>query len=135
VRRAAPGAGRSWPKGRRNRWPRCPRAIPAGSLRRSSVSTDKRVPDRRSEASPDLWEEHAGWWQDGFTDGVDPEYEEQILPLAAECLAGAQRVVEVGHGEGPVARLASPPGAEVTGVHPTQAQLRVAAERAGGPRY
>ena len=31
----------------------------------------------------DLWEEHAGWWQDGFTAGADPEYEEQILPLAA----------------------------------------------------
>ena len=28
------------------------------------------------------WETHAGWWQDGFTDGADAEYEEQILPLA-----------------------------------------------------
>jgi SAM-dependent methyltransferase len=93
------------------------------------------VPDRRSEASPDLWEQHAGWWQDGFTDGVDPEYEEQILPLAAECLAGAQRVIDVGTGEGQVARLASRLGAEVTGVDPTRAQLRVATERGGGPRY
>jgi hypothetical protein len=32
----------------------------------------------------DLWETHAGWWIDGFTDGADPEYEEQILPLAAQ---------------------------------------------------
>ena len=30
----------------------------------------------------DLWERNAGWWQDGFTDGADAEYEEQILPLA-----------------------------------------------------
>ena len=29
-----------------------------------------------------LWEDHAGWWIDGFTDGADPEYEEQILPMA-----------------------------------------------------
>ena len=29
----------------------------------------------------DLWEQNAQWWQDGFTDGADPEYEEQILPL------------------------------------------------------
>jgi SAM-dependent methyltransferase len=93
------------------------------------------VPDRRSEASPDLWEEHAGWWQDGFTDGVDPEYEEQILPLAAECLAGAHHVIDVGTGEGQVARLASRLGASVVGVDPTRAQLRVAAERGGGPRY
>ncbi|MGB0822372.1 MAG: hypothetical protein ACPGR3_07400, partial [Ilumatobacteraceae bacterium] len=25
-----------------------------------------------------LWEEHAEWWIDGFTDGADPEYEDQI---------------------------------------------------------
>ena len=37
--------------------------------------------------SDDLWETHADWWIDGFTDGADPEYEEQILPLAAEELA------------------------------------------------
>jgi SAM-dependent methyltransferase len=94
------------------------------------------VTDHRPEAaSPDLWEQHAGWWQDGFTDGVDPEYEEQILPLAAECLRGASRVVDVGTGEGQVARLAVKLGAEVTGVDPTRAQLAVAAERGGGPRY
>ena len=95
------------------------------------------MPNRRPEAAfPDLWEQHAGWWQDGFTDGVDPEYEEQILPLAAECLAGALRVVDVGTGEGQVARLASRLGAElVAGVDPTRAQLRVADERAGGPNY
>jgi SAM-dependent methyltransferase len=85
--------------------------------------------------SPDLWEQNAAWWQDGFTDGVDPEYEEQILPLAAECLEGATRVIDVGTGEGQVARLASRLGAEVTGVDPTRAQLTVAAERGGGPRY
>jgi SAM-dependent methyltransferase len=94
------------------------------------------VPDHPPEvASPDPWEEHATWWQDGFTDGVDPEYEEQILPLAAECLAGAQRVIDVGTGEGQIARLASRLGAElVAGVDPTRAQLLVAAERAGDPR-
>ena len=36
----------------------------------------------------DLWETHADWWISGFTDGADPEYEEQILPLAAAELAG-----------------------------------------------
>ncbi|MDP9070067.1 MAG: class I SAM-dependent methyltransferase, partial [Actinomycetota bacterium] len=54
----------------------------------------------------DPWEAHASWWQDGFTDGADPEYEQQILPLAAEHLAGAARVLDVGTGEGQVARLA-----------------------------
>ena len=59
----------------------------------------------------DLWEEHAGWWQDGFTEGADPEYEEQILPLVRAHLAGAQRVLDVGCGEGQVARLALADGA------------------------
>jgi len=94
------------------------------------------MPEPEREASPDFWEQHAGWWQDGFTDGADPEYEEQIIPLAAECLAGARRVVDVGTGEGQLARVASGLGAElVAGVDPTRAQLRVAAERAGGPAY
>jgi SAM-dependent methyltransferase len=82
----------------------------------------------------DLWERHAGWWQAGFTDGADPEYTEQILPLAAECLAGADRILDVGAGEGQVSRLAVAAGAGlVVGADPTWAQLRVARERGGGP--
>jgi SAM-dependent methyltransferase len=84
----------------------------------------------------ELWERNAQWWQDGFTDGADPEYEEQILPLAAECLRGARRVLDIGTGEGQVARLASALGADtVTGVDPTIAQLDLARRRDGGPAY
>jgi SAM-dependent methyltransferase len=88
------------------------------------------------ETDPDPWEHHAGWWQDGFTDGADPEYEEQILPLAARHLAGARRVVDVGAGEGQISRLAVLLGAQlVVGVDPTRAQLETAQARAGGPVY
>ncbi len=84
----------------------------------------------------DLWERHAGWWQDGFTDGADAEYEDQIMPLAREWLAGARRVLDVGTGEGQLARLAVRDGAvSVVGVDPTLAQLAVARERAGGASY
>jgi len=84
----------------------------------------------------DLWEEHAGWWQEGFTDGADPEYEEQILPLAARHLSGAQRVLDVGCGEGQVARLAVAGGARVAvGVDPTWSHVEVAAQRGGGVVY
>jgi len=82
------------------------------------------------------WEAHAGWWQAGFTDGADPEYEEQILPLAAAHLAGARRVLDVGTGEGQVARLAATGGATtVVGVDPTWAQLTTARQRGSGPAY
>ncbi len=89
-----------------------------------------------SECDPELWERHARWWQDGFTDGADAEYEDQILPLARECLAGAQRVLDVGAGEGQLARLAVAGGAALAvGVDPTVAQLNVAHARGGGVRY
>ncbi len=84
----------------------------------------------------DPWEQHAGWWQEGFTEGADPEYEEQIVPLVRHGLAGACRVLDVGTGEGQLARLAQRLGADaVVGVDPTTAQLRAAGERGGGPAY
>jgi SAM-dependent methyltransferase len=85
----------------------------------------------------DPWEQHARWWQDEFTDGADPEYEEQILPLIVEHLTGRDRVLDLGCGEGQLARhLVHAAGAgPVCGVDPSVAQLAVARERAGGPRY
>jgi SAM-dependent methyltransferase len=88
------------------------------------------------EHDADHWERNAGWWQEGFTDGADAEYEEQILPLAQECLAGAQRVLDVGTGEGQIARLVAHDGAVlVVGVDPTVAQLELAHQRGGNVGY
>lgn len=87
-------------------------------------------------SSPDLWDQHAGWWQEEFTDGADPEYVEQIVPLAADHLAGAGRVLDVGAGEGQLSRLAVDEGATtVVGVDPAWGQLSMARQRGGGPRY
>ena len=83
----------------------------------------------------DPWEQHAAWWQDGFTDGADAEYVEQILPLAADHLSRCERVLDIGAGEGQVARLAAAGGAQVVGVDPTQAQTMEARHRGGGPQY
>jgi len=84
----------------------------------------------------DLWEAHAQWWQDGFTEGADPEYDEQIIPLAAEHLVGATRVLDIGCGEGQIARVAQRAGAQfVCGVDPTAAQVIEASRRGGGPSY
>ncbi|MGH9119793.1 MAG: class I SAM-dependent methyltransferase [Acidimicrobiales bacterium] len=85
---------------------------------------------------PDHWEEHAGWWQEEFAGGADPEYVEQILPLAAEVLAGRACVLDVGCGDGQVARrLAGNGAATVIGVDPSRAQLAEAGRREGGPIY
>jgi SAM-dependent methyltransferase len=83
------------------------------------------------------WEANTTWWVRTFTDGVDPEYEEQILPLAASHLGGVRAVLDVGCGEGQVSRLAAAlPGVErVVGVDPTWSQLAVARSRGGGVEY
>jgi SAM-dependent methyltransferase len=84
----------------------------------------------------DPWETHAGWWQDEFTDGADPEYEEQMLPIVAKQLRGATRVLDVGCGEGQVARhIKASVGSAVVGVDPSTNQLAVARERGGGVAY
>lgn len=86
-------------------------------------------------AGAELWETVAPWWQENFTEGADPEYEEQILPLAAEAVAGARRVLEVGTGEGQVARRVSAPATAVVGIDLSAAQIIEAARRGGGPVY
>ena len=86
--------------------------------------------------SEDPWERHAAWWQTEFTEGADPEYEEQILPLFEEHAAGAARLLDVGTGEGQLARAAARLGiSRVVGLDPTAAQLATARERAGGPTF
>jgi SAM-dependent methyltransferase len=83
----------------------------------------------------ELWEQHAAWWQGTFTGGADPEYEDQILPLVARHLEGAHRVLDIGCGEGQVARHIAQMGAAVLGVDPAPTQVREARRRAGAPRY
>ena len=87
-------------------------------------------------ADGDLWETHARWWQDGFSEGADPEYAEQILPLAAKHLEGATRLLDVGTGEGQIARLAEQQlGITTVGIDPTHAQISEAHRRGGTTGY
>jgi SAM-dependent methyltransferase len=81
------------------------------------------------------WERHAAWWQRNYSQGADPEYEDHILPLVAHHAAGARRVLDIGCGEGQVARQLAASGARVVGLDPTAAQITAASGRAGGPRY
>jgi SAM-dependent methyltransferase len=93
----------------------------------------------------DPWERHAAWWAETFTNGADLEYELQILPLAASHLAGAARVLDLGSGEGHLARRVArgaPAPDLVVGLEPSSAQLAGALARkdcaetdVGGPSY
>jgi len=88
------------------------------------------------EKIEDSWERHAKWWQDGFTEGADEEYEEQIIPLARDLLVGYKKILDVGAGEGQISRTLFGTGAElVIGVDPTCNQIAEANKRGGGPKY
>ncbi len=82
-----------------------------------------------------LWDRHSAWWQQTFTEGADAEYEEQVLPLVEDNLKGAQRVLDVGCGEGQVARRVARSGTDVVGIDPSLSQVRTAHERGGPPRF
>jgi SAM-dependent methyltransferase len=89
-------------------------------------------------ATVDPWERHANWWRETFTHGADIEYELQILPLCSAHLEGASVILDLGSGEGQLARrLAVATGAPrlVVGLEPSVAQLANAVEQAGGPLY
>ncbi len=78
------------------------------------------------------WDQHAAWWVDRFADGSDADYLDQIIPLAVSELAGYERVVDVGAGEGQLGRaLAAAHGACVIGIDPTMQLATTAAQRGG----
>ena len=82
------------------------------------------------------WEQNADWWQKEFTDGVDPEYEEQIIPMLLDRLGEPARVLDVGTGEGQLARvIRDRTGGTVVGLDPAAAQTSEAVRRGGGVHY
>ncbi|MFM7744334.1 MAG: class I SAM-dependent methyltransferase [Actinomycetota bacterium] len=92
-----------------------------------------------SESNPAVpsWDEHADWWINGFTGGVDPEYEEQIIPLVIAELGDAQRILDVGCGEGQISRRLAALGKHrlVVGLDPTERHIEVARARGGNVDY
>jgi SAM-dependent methyltransferase len=82
-----------------------------------------------------LWEANASWWIENFTAGVDPEYEDQIIPLLKDEIAGRRRILDVGCGEGQLSRVMADMGGEVVGLEVTSAQLTSASERGGKVDY
>lgn len=80
----------------------------------------------------EVWETHAEWWRDTFASGDDPEYVEQILPLVQSHIGGATNALDVGTGEGQIARLLKNNGvAGVTAIDGSTAMLDEARTRGG----
>lgn len=87
-------------------------------------------------ATPEVWDPHAEWWRATFTRGADPEYEIEILPLIARLIARCDRLLDIGCGEGQVARYLEERGiaASVVGLDPSANQLANAAAASGPER-
>jgi len=77
------------------------------------------------------WDEHADWWQREFTEGVDPEYVEQIIPLALEHVGTDKRVLDIGAGEGQLSRALAAQRNVVVAVDPIESQVALGASRGG----
>jgi SAM-dependent methyltransferase len=78
----------------------------------------------------DLWETHAPWWHEHFTQGADVEYVDQVIPEVLARVGRPRRVLDVGGGEGQVARaIAARTAAEVLVVEPSANQAREARAR------
>jgi SAM-dependent methyltransferase len=85
----------------------------------------------------ELWDAHAAWWKATFTDGADPEYAGEIVPLVTAELGSCERILDVGCGEGQIARalLRSGGVGTVVGIDPSWAQLCNGADAGGGVTY
>lgn len=84
------------------------------------------------------WDALAPWWLETFSNGADLEYELQILPLVSRELAGCERLLDVGTGEGQLARRlerGEPRPSAVIGLDQAAAQVRNARSQGGGPAY
>ena len=124
------GGGRVIVEGSPEHVAKTPESYTGASWRPSSASTDA-----RSMTDPSLWERGARWWQEEFTDGADPEYEEQILPLvdATSKARGACSTWAVARVRS--RRRAAAMGVDAVGVDPTWNQITEARRRAGGVAY
>ncbi len=85
-----------------------------------------------------IWNRHAKWWKDTFTGGRDEEYDSLIIPLILDLADGDGPVLDIGSGEGQIARAiaAKNRGISVVGIDPSDAQLRnaLSADAAYGNR-
>lgn len=84
------------------------------------------------------WDALAPWWLATFSNGADVEYELQILPLVAGASGGARRLLDVGTGEGQLARRIArqePLPELVVGIDPASGQVENAHRQGGGALY
>lgn len=72
-----------------------------------------------------IWDEHAQWWRATFSEGADIEYAQEIVPLVIGMFAGRRHVLDLGCGEGQIARALCRANEviEIIGLDPSNAQL------------
>lgn len=86
------------------------------------------------EVANAMWDEHATWWTETFTDGADVEYAEEIVPFVAKAFTGCSRILDVGCGEGQIGRAlaGTRDRPTVVGIDPSGGQLANAVRKSAG---
>jgi SAM-dependent methyltransferase len=88
-------------------------------------------------SASDLWDAHSIWWKTTFTDGADPEYAGEIVPLVTAELSHCARLLDLGCGEGQIARAVGrePGERRIVGIDPSWLQVSNGAAAGGGVTY
>lgn len=96
----------------------------------SKYRNDER-PEHPNDDASAAWETHAEWWLGEVATGLRPEYADQMIPLAVDLLAGCRSVVDVGAGEGQVARALAETGHDAVAVEPAAPLVQLADRHPG----
>ena len=76
------------------------------------------------DQSKNPWELNAEWWQNSFTNGMNAEYSEQLLPLIVDLMKGFQKVLDIGTGEGQIIRALEGMSIDAVGIDQSQKQIK-----------
>ena len=96
-------------------------------MNRSKLASEAEPKGTPIEIAEAIWDQHAKWWTETFSDGADVEYAEEILPLVSSAFLGRTRVLDVGCGEGQISRGIAGSGVpSIVGIDLSGAQLEAA---------
>ena len=105
-------------------------------MRNSPTQVQRQVAQMEDDGRRMLWDENSGWWTGKYTTREDPDYQDIVLPFIGDVFLGAERVIDLGGGEGRLSRyLMDKNKCEVVCVDFSHRQLKTGYSKNFGPSY